>query len=102
MTDGEVQVVLLEPPDALSEEAAVKTCWKRCTAKKAVWCGFGDYILHWVLSVVVFKKNKIIIIRSRKGTDGLTLQFPCFIFFRLFSCSSYTRGAFTIYIGEHR
>lgn len=39
MTDGKVQVVLLEPPDALSEEAAVKTCWKRCTAKQSslVW-----------------------------------------------------------------
>lgn len=34
MTGGEVQVVLLQPPDALSEEAGVKTCWKRCTAKQ--------------------------------------------------------------------
>lgn len=65
--------------------------------------GLGTISCIGFLSVVVFKNNKIIIIiGSRKGTNGLTHQFPCFIFFRLFSCSSYTPGAFTIYIGEHR
>lgn len=48
---------------------------------KAVWCGFGDYILHWVLSVVVFKKNKIIIIiGSRKGTMVSHISFHVLFF----------------------